>query len=168
MDNSLADQGRILIATQQGSLLPRRPAVLICARNYGFRKRKNDYLSTRNPPPTANVRRKRVDFTFRRSRSCAEEQPVEETHKFRDQPGARPGGSHRYAGSIPAYEDLGALPDSYGEDVLFLVARDPRWLFCYWDFDWTPLSVFRHAVRLRPVFPEGLPHAAPSRRRWWR
>jgi hypothetical protein len=37
--------------------------------------------------------------------------------------------------AAPAYEDLGSLPASYGEETLFLVARDPRWLFCYWDFD---------------------------------
>jgi hypothetical protein len=37
----------------------------------------------------------------------------------------------------PAYENLGSLPATYFEDTLFLVARDPRWLFAYWDFDWT-------------------------------
>lgn len=37
----------------------------------------------------------------------------------------------------PAYEDLGSLPATYLEDAVFLVARDPRWLFAYWDFDWT-------------------------------
>lgn len=36
----------------------------------------------------------------------------------------------------PAYEDLGELPATYQEDRLFLTARDPRWLFSYWDFDW--------------------------------
>src|SRR5580692_4119575 len=37
----------------------------------------------------------------------------------------------------PAFEDLGTLPASYQEDTLFLIARDPRWLFSYWDFDWS-------------------------------
>jgi hypothetical protein len=36
----------------------------------------------------------------------------------------------------PAFEDLGSLPSSYGTKSLFLVARDPQWLFCYWDIDW--------------------------------
>ncbi len=36
----------------------------------------------------------------------------------------------------PAYEDLGELPATYRQDALFLAARDPRWLFSYWDFDW--------------------------------
>ena len=31
--------------------------------------------------------------------------------------------------------DLGSLPRSYGEEVLFLVAQDPNWLFTYWDID---------------------------------
>jgi uncharacterized protein len=34
---------------------------------------------------------------------------------------------------LPAYEFLGYLPDSYGSKKLFLVARDPRLLFAYWD-----------------------------------
>jgi hypothetical protein len=48
----------------------------------------------------------------------------------------------------PEYEDLGGLPGSYHEDTLFLVARDPRWLFSYWDFDWTkfPPQVHRHGA----------------------
>ncbi|MEA3186848.1 MAG: uncharacterized protein QOD99_678 [Chthoniobacter sp.] len=35
----------------------------------------------------------------------------------------------------PAFEDLGELPQSYGQPTLFLIARDPHWLFSYWDFD---------------------------------
>jgi hypothetical protein len=34
---------------------------------------------------------------------------------------------------LPAYEFLGYLPDSYGTRKLFLVPRDPRILFAYWD-----------------------------------
>jgi len=37
-----------------------------------------------------------------------------------------------------AFEDLGELPKSYGPDTIFLIARDPHWLFSYWDVDWTP------------------------------
>ena len=33
------------------------------------------------------------------------------------------------------YEDLGALPSGYGE--MFVIARDPHWLFSYWDFDYS-------------------------------
>lgn len=32
-------------------------------------------------------------------------------------------------------DDLGSLPRSYGEEMVFLVAQDPNWLFTYWDID---------------------------------
>jgi len=32
-------------------------------------------------------------------------------------------------------DDLGALPRSYGDNSIFLVAQDPHWLFTYWDID---------------------------------
>src|SRR5947209_15327188 len=35
----------------------------------------------------------------------------------------------------PAFEQLGELPQSYGETTLYLVARDPHWLFSYWEID---------------------------------
>lgn len=34
------------------------------------------------------------------------------------------------------FEDLGELPESYGTKKLFLSARDPYWLFAYWDMSW--------------------------------
>ncbi|MCS7064412.1 MAG: DUF4912 domain-containing protein [Methylacidiphilales bacterium] len=33
----------------------------------------------------------------------------------------------------PAYEYLGELPHTYGSRTLYLVARDPHWLYAYWD-----------------------------------
>lgn len=36
----------------------------------------------------------------------------------------------------PAYEELGQLPETYGINSVFLIARDPQWLFSYWDIDW--------------------------------
>jgi len=53
-----------------------------------------------------------------------------DSHKFEVAP--RPVESNL----APVYEDLGDLPGSYNEDTLFLTARDPRWLFTYWDFNW--------------------------------
>ena len=32
------------------------------------------------------------------------------------------------------FDDLGELPSGYGQ--MFIVARDPHWLFTYWDFDY--------------------------------
>lgn len=34
---------------------------------------------------------------------------------------------------VPAYEFLGELPNRYGTKKLFLVARDPYYLYAYWD-----------------------------------
>ena len=39
------------------------------------------------------------------------------------------------AASGDLLSDLGSLPRSYGEELLFLVAQDPHWLFTYWDID---------------------------------
>jgi hypothetical protein len=67
-----------------------------------------------------------------------------EVHKF-DIGSTAPGSGT----GTPAYEDLGELPGSYYEDTLFLVARDPRWLFSYWDFNWSkyPATAFRGGVK---------------------
>ena len=40
-------------------------------------------------------------------------------------------------------ENLGELPDSYGTGRLFLAARDPHWVFAYWDFTGAQLADFR-------------------------
>lgn len=40
-------------------------------------------------------------------------------------------------------ESLGELPDSYGSGRLFLIARDPQWLFAYWDFSLQQMADFR-------------------------
>jgi hypothetical protein len=39
------------------------------------------------------------------------------------------------------FEDLGPLPTGYGE--MFLIARDPHWLFTYWDFDYAKFPASR-------------------------
>ncbi len=31
-------------------------------------------------------------------------------------------------------DHLGDLPRSYGEERIFVVAQEPHWLFCYWDY----------------------------------
>ncbi len=55
-------------------------------------------------------------------------------------------------GAVPEFEDLGALPASYYEDTIFLVARDPRWLFCYWDFNWTAYPANAHRYNVAQFF----------------
>ncbi len=58
--------------------------------------------------------------------------PDENVHKYEATLDELPSGQPE----VPAFEDLGPLPSSYGSKSLFLVARDPQWLFCYWDVDW--------------------------------
>ena len=58
--------------------------------------------------------------------------PVEDVHKFEATLSEPP----QDVSEPPAYEDLGSLPASYGSKSVFLIARDPHWLFSYWDIDW--------------------------------
>ncbi len=37
-------------------------------------------------------------------------------------------------------EHPGELPDSYGTGRLFLTARDPHWLYAYWDLSWQQMA----------------------------
>ena len=76
--------------------------------------------------------------------SSEDESPSYEVHKFEIGSSSEPA-----AVAAPVYEDLGSLPESYFEDTLFLVARDPRWLFSYWDFNWGRFSAesFRGGVK---------------------
>jgi hypothetical protein len=48
----------------------------------------------------------------------------------------------------PAFEDLGQLPETYHEDTLFLVARDPHWLFAYWDVDWAAAGAAKYFLKV--------------------
>ena len=80
------------------------------------------------------------------------------------------------AKGAPAFENLGELPPSYFQDTLFLVARDPRWLFSYWDFDWGKYApgTFRGSARqffLKIVTTAGadvgLVEINPEARNWY-
>jgi uncharacterized protein len=76
----------------------------------------------------------------------------------------------------PAYEDLGQLPSSYQEETLYLVARDPRWLFSYWDFNFWQYraSDMRHGIAQfflkvsRPQYgEEATIEIKPEARNWY-
>lgn len=73
-------------------------------------------------------------------------------------------------------EDFGPLPETYHQDALFLTARDPRWLFSYWDLNWSRVSAQemrdgRHAYYLRVSRPSGevetLVEIHPGARNWY-
>jgi hypothetical protein len=51
----------------------------------------------------------------------------------------------------PEFENLGELPARY--DQMFLIARDPHWLFTYWDFDYAQFPANRQLAL--QVFCEG-------------
>jgi len=58
----------------------------------------------------------------------------EDVHKYEATPEPHPVSAPPAA--KPAYEELGQLPETYGESSIFLIARDPQWLFTYWDIAW--------------------------------
>jgi hypothetical protein len=104
-------------------------------------------MSENNPDPSkstaSNEARKNGSFQIAREPVIAS---VEEVEAYKFEIGSATEGT---GGAVPAYENLGELPESYFEDTLFLVARDPRWLFSYWDFNWARYSAanFRGGVK---------------------
>lgn len=72
-------------------------------------------------------------------------------------------------------ESFGPLPASYHQNALFLTARDPRWLFAYWDFDWEriPADEMREGRRAyflkvtRGGAVEALVEINPAARNWY-
>jgi hypothetical protein len=44
-----------------------------------------------------------------------------------------------WATAARAESSSDGLPASYGRDLLYVIARDPKSLFLYWDLNWTPL-----------------------------
>jgi hypothetical protein len=58
-------------------------------------------------------------------------------HKFDVAP------ARRSPKQVFAEEHLGDLPESYGTGRLFLAARDPHWLFAYWDLTHTQMDDYR-------------------------
>jgi hypothetical protein len=93
------------------------------------------------------------------------------------------GPGQRYAlgpspAAAPAAPAGGELPESYGTQQLFLAARDPHWLYAYWDFSreqlkkYNVLSADGHLVlRIYREAIEGEPlsqiHVHPESRTWF-
>ena len=79
---------------------------------------------------------------------------------------------------VPQVQDekFGALPETYHHDSLFLTARDPRWLFSYWDLNWSRVAAHemrdgRQAYYLRVARLSGevetLVEIHPGARNWY-
>ena len=95
-----------------------------------------------NSPIAAPVK----PVTARTSRTAVprpvEEEPIvpaEElsAHKFDVSPAPPP------PAQVFREEHLGELPEAYGTGRLFLTARDPHWLYAYWDLGWQQMADYR-------------------------
>lgn len=73
---------------------------------------------------------------------------VEDVHKFE---AARETKTRRKAPASKSgksdIDALGELPRSYGGESIFVVAQEPHWLFCYWDYALT--DGLNHEILLR-------------------
>ncbi len=99
-----------------------------------------------------------------------------EVPKYETAPPSNPESPVTSTHPAPAFDDLGELPATYHQDTLFCTARDPRWLFCYWDYDWTkvPRGAFQYGV---PMFflrisrsngsEEAVVEIKPEARNWY-
>jgi hypothetical protein len=111
-------------------------------------KEKSDQSASSTSEPASEVKPVTGAFSISQEPVTHPEGAAEvevEVHKYEATPG---GESPAPPGEEPLFEDLGELPASYDEDQLYAVARDPRWLFTYWDFDWSryPASGMRHGL----------------------
>jgi len=62
---------------------------------------------------------------------------AEDVHKFEAARGGAKRTATRRKKSVADIDNLGDLPRSYGDDRIFVVAQEPHWLFCYWDYTLT-------------------------------
>ncbi|MEM6822636.1 MAG: DUF4912 domain-containing protein [Verrucomicrobiota bacterium] len=70
-------------------------------------------------------------------------------HKFELEP---PNLASRKENSVPEYENLGELPSSYGTQKLYLTARNPFWLFVYWDLSFDEIAEAERNAHDNKVF----------------
>lgn len=74
-------------------------------------------------------------------------------------PATRAAKTKRAAKKTPAdIDNLGELPRGYGDEGIFVIAQEPHWLFCYWDYQLTEKvggEVFLRHGRSEGGQPEG-------------
>ena len=51
------------------------------------------------------------------------------------------------SGISSEYDYLGEVPEAYGTGRLFFAARDPHWIYAYWDYTWQQIEEIRRAAR---------------------
>lgn len=104
-------------------------------RRRAIRKRPGTVKPVASPPP--KIARKRKAPPGAEPTISAAEAAKTAAHKFDVTPKAKPP-KRRFAD-----ESLGELPESYGTGKLFLIARDPHWLYAYWDLTTQQMSEAR-------------------------
>ena len=96
-------------------------------------------MGTKKTGKTSNKSGEGENRSFKISKEPLAKVDVEEDpHKFEvtQAPKRAAKQAAKGAETMRAPEEIGELPQSYGETTLYLVARDPRWLFTYWEVDW--------------------------------
>ncbi len=88
-----------------------------------------------------------------------------------------PGSRYDLGASSSGGDDLGELPDAYGTRSLILTARDPHWLYAFWDFTHEQLREANRASRdghlIVRVFEAGIDapvpetHVHPESKNWF-
>ncbi len=95
--------------------------------------------ATKGRAPAASPKSKTPVPEKPKARKAAPAAPLaEDAHKFevaRKTPARRK--TSAPAGSGQSIDNLGELPRAYGSDTIFVVAQEPHWLFCYWDYKLT-------------------------------
>jgi hypothetical protein len=94
-------------------------------RRHAIRKRRVAAAPVVTPPP--KIARKSKAAVPSEKRVSSADAAAVAAHKFDVSPKAK-APKQKFAD-----ESLGELPDSYATGRLFLVARDPNWLYAYWD-----------------------------------
>jgi hypothetical protein len=96
-------------------------------RRRAIRKRPGTAAPVTAPPPKIARKRRLPAAAGRRKPVSAAAAAAVAAHKFDVAPTLPP------PSRAPVAAPLGELPESYGTGRLFLVARDPGWLYVYWD-----------------------------------
>lgn len=85
--------------------------------------------------------------------------PSEDAHKFEaERPATRRKSPVRRRMVKADIDNLGELPRSYGDERIFVIAQEPRRLFCYWDYtltDGVDGEVYLRHSREGSTQPEG-------------
>lgn len=144
MDSNEPPKKKSLLKSVVGNVTPPSKSTNTYARKPASNIQRRKTTLKKIPKPVAETKAKQAKQQQKTSETQPSEipQPLENrssdivAHKFDIEP-------HRQPIDTSRFDHLGELPDSYDTGSLFLVARDPHWLFAYWDYSWHKLAEFR-------------------------